>query len=84
MSRSKCRFFGSLTTIVAAGLLLVSPGVVLGVTTVTIGNNDPSFDGTYLNAGNIADALAFTTVQIIADSTITIEDDIDLATALIP
>jgi hypothetical protein len=43
-----------LTTIVAAGLLLVSPGVVLGVTTVTIGNNDPSFDGTYYGEHNIS------------------------------
>jgi hypothetical protein len=70
---------------VAAGLLLVSPAAVLAITTVTIGNG-PFVPGpdTYLNAGALANSLASTSVQIAADTTITIADDIDLATAVIP
>src|SRR6185295_19645507 len=47
--------------------------------TVTIGNGPDSPDGSYLNAGNMADTLVFTTVEVIASAGINVADDIDMA-----
>src|SRR5262245_59878166 len=66
--------------VLAAALLLLTIAPAVAVTSVTIGNGPASPDGSYLNAGNIANTLAFTNVNVTATSDITIADNIDIST----
>jgi hypothetical protein len=47
---------------------------------VTIGNGPDAVDGTYINAGSIANTMASTSVTVSADRSITVADPIDLST----
>jgi hypothetical protein len=51
------------------------------VSVIDVGNGAPTPDGSYLNARNIADTLAFTNVSITATSAINYVDAVNLGTA---
>jgi filamentous hemagglutinin family protein len=55
------------------GELLIDPF------SVQIGNGPSQIDGSYLNAGNLADTMVFTSVIVMADNNIDIVDAVDLA-----
>ena len=69
----------------ASGVLLVAPhasaDIYIDPVTVSIGNGTQLPDGSYLNAQNIANTLALTSVHIQGTSSITIVDPIDLSTS---
>lgn len=67
-----------------APLLLGMAGLdtATAVPLVAIGNGPDAVDGSYVNAGSLANTMAFTSVTILADSTVEVADDIDLANSL--
>ena len=68
-------------TIFLVGIISISNYLqpAYAVPVVFIGNGPNVPDGSYLNAGNLAITLAFTSVEIEADTEIVIVDDIDLS-----
>jgi hypothetical protein len=67
-----------------AGLLsasLVLSGTAAAEPVVLIGNG-PDSGSTYINAGSLANTLAFTGVTVMADATVQVDEAVDLSTSL--
>lgn len=67
---------------IATALLVCLPVAAQAVPLVAIGNGPDMNDGTYINAGSLANTMAFTSVAILADQTVAIVEPIDLSTSL--
>lgn len=67
-------------TVTALSMCL--PFAAQAVPIVSIGNGPDVNDGTYINAGSLANTMAFTSVTILADQTVSIVEPIDLSTSL--
>jgi hypothetical protein len=68
-------------TICGLMILGVIPPAAFAVSVVSVGNSPSSVDGSYLNAGDIADTLALTNVHVIADSEIKYLEDVNFGTS---
>lgn len=64
------------------GTALAAPAGMAAPLAATIGNGPDVNDGTYLNAGSLANTMAFTSVTLLADNSITVADPIDLSTSI--
>ncbi len=58
---------------------LVSVSAPAAILDVTLGNGPNAVDGSYINAGDIANTMAFTSVTIAADRSVTVAEPIDLS-----
>lgn len=67
---------------VSTALCLAAAAAPAAVLDVTIGNGPDAVDGTYINAGSLANTMAFTSVSIQADNGVTVADPVDLSTSL--
>jgi len=65
-----------------AVLSMCLPFAAQAVPIVAIGNGPDINDGTYINAGSLANTMAFTSVTILADQTISVVEPIDLSTSV--
>lgn len=72
---------GALPALLATALLCATPALAVPLD-VQIGNAPSSQDGTYINAGDVANTMAFTTVYVAATGSASIVEPVDLATSL--
>src|SRR5687768_10334342 len=79
MSRAMGRVRGIAAVLLTAAAIGMTVTHAFAVATISIGNGPAAPDGSYLNAENIANTLAFTNVNVSATSSISVVDNIDLS-----